>query len=194
MMSKSTRECPRLRIEDDEGRPIRLLMAALVAFVIVLLFAATFLIPPADAVEGAIVVTQAWSRATPGGSKVAGGYLMIENKGPAPDKLLSASTDVAKKVEIHEMAVNDGVMTMRPVEGGLPIEPGQTVKFAPGGLHLMIVGLSAPLVQGDKVPVTLKFEKAGEITVSFDVQPMGAPAPGPLSNVANPVVHSTAKM
>src|ERR1700686_4583623 len=127
---------------------------------------AYFLAAPARAEEikaGDLVITQAWSRATPGGSKVAGGYLMIENKGPAPDKLLSASPDVAKKGEIHKMAVNDGVMTRPPVEGGLPIEPGQTVKFAPGGLHLIIVGLSAPLVQGDKVPVTLKFEKAGEI-------------------------------
>ena len=95
------------------------------------------------------VVTQAWSRATPGGSKVAGGYLTIENKGPAPDRLLSASTDAAKKVEIHEMTVNDGVMTMRPVESGLPFAPGHTVKFAPGGHHLMIIGLTAPQ-QGDR--------------------------------------------
>lgn len=193
-MSKITRASAGLEDEDDEGGPIRLWMAGLVAFVIVILFAAMFLIPPANAADATIVVTQAWSRATPGGSKVAGGYLTIKNTGAAPDKLLSASTEVAKKVGIHEMAINDGVMTMRPVEGGLPIEPGGTVKFAPGGLHLMIVGLSAPLVQGDTVPVTLKFEKAGEVTVSFDVQAMGAPAPGPLSNVADPAVHSTAKM
>ena len=129
-----------------------------------------------------IVVTQAWSRATPVGSKVAGGYLTIENKGSAPDRLLSASTNAAKKIEVHEMAVNEGIMTMRPVEGGLSIEPGRTVKFAPGGLHLMIIGLSAPLVQGDKVPLALKFDKAGEITVSFDVRTMGAPSPGRVSN------------
>jgi periplasmic copper chaperone A len=141
-----------------------------------------------------IVVTQAWSRATPGGSKVAGGYLTIENKGSAPDKLLSASTNAAKKIEVHEMAVNEGVMTMRPVEGGLSIAPGRTVKFTPGGLHLMIIGLSAPLVQGDKVPVALKFEKAGEITVSFDVRTMGARAPGPLSNATDPAAHAVATM
>jgi copper(I)-binding protein len=97
-----------------------------------------------------MVVTQAWSRATPSGSKVAGGYLMIQNKGQVADKLLSASTDAAKRLEIHEMAVNDGVMTMRSVENGLMIEPGRTVKFAPGGLHLMFVGLLAPLKQGDQ--------------------------------------------
>jgi copper(I)-binding protein len=147
-----------------------------------------------DSAAAGIVVTQAWSRATPGGAKVAGGYLTIVNTGPAADRLLSASTEIASKVEIHEMAVNDGVMTMRPVEGGLPIEPGRTVKFAPGGLHLMIVGLTAPLVEGDKVPIMLKFEKAGAIRVSFDVQAMGAPAPGLLGNVAAPAIRSTAKM
>jgi copper(I)-binding protein len=93
------------------------------------------------------------------------------------------------------MAVTDGgVMTMRPVEGGLPIPAGGAVKFAPGGLHLMIVGLSTPLVRGDKVPVSLKFEKAGDIAVSFEVQAMGAQAPGPLSDVADPAIGSTAKM
>jgi periplasmic copper chaperone A len=141
-----------------------------------------------------IVVTQAWSRATPGGSKVAGGYLTIENGGLAPDRLLSASTDAAKKIEIHEMAVNDGIMTMRPVEGGPSIEPGRTVRFAPGGLHLMIIGLTGPLVQGDKVRVMLKFEQAGEISVSFDVRAMGAPAAGPLSNATDPAAHAAAKM
>ncbi len=155
------------------------------------------LLPAVHAEEPAatsIVVTQAWSRATPGGSRVAGGYLSIENRGSSADKLLSASTEIARKVEIHEMAVNGGVMTMRALEGGLSIEPGRTVKFAPGGLHLMSVGLATPLVRGDKVPVTLRFEKAGEITVSFDVQAMGATGPGPLSDAADPAIHSTAKM
>lgn len=147
-----------------------------------------------DVKAGDLVITQAWSRATPGGSKVAGGYLTIENTGPAQDRLLSASTNVAKKIEIHEMAVGDGVVTMRPVEGGLPIEPGHIVKFEPGGLHLMIVGLSAPLVQGDKVPVTLKFEKSGDIIVSFDVQAMGALAPAPLSNANDLPAQAAAKM
>jgi periplasmic copper chaperone A len=141
-----------------------------------------------------IVITQPWSRATPGGSKVAGGYLTVENKGSALDRLLSASTDVAKKVEIHEMAVTEGIMTMRPVEGGLAIEPGRNAKFAPGGLHLMIIGLTTPLMRGNKFPVTLKFEKAGEIKVSFDVRAMGGPAPGPLSNITDPAAHAAAKM
>ena len=135
---------------------------------------------PAQAQEvkaGDLVITQAWSRATPGGAKIAGGFLTIENKGAAPDRLTAVSGDVAGKVEIHEMAMNNGVMTMRPLDKGLPIEPGKTVKLAPGGLHLMLMDLKSPLKQGDKVPVTLEFEKAGKVVLSLDVQGVGAQAP-----------------
>jgi copper(I)-binding protein len=169
-----------ISMDCDESGPIRLLIAATVAFGLLVTFAAFLLIPAAPAPDVAaanIVVTQAWSRATPGGSKVAGGYLTIENQARVADRLLSGSTVAAKKLEIHEMAVNDGVMTMRPVENGLTIEPGRTVTFAPGGLHLMFVGLLAPLKQGDRTPVSLTFERAGAITVLFEVQAMGAPAP-----------------
>lgn len=126
---------------------------------------------------GDLLITQAWSRATPGGAKVAGGYLTIENKGSSPDRLIAGSTDVAGKFEIHEMAMNNGVMTMRPLDRGLPIEPGKTVKLAPGGFHLMLMDLKGALKQGDKVPVTLEFEKAGKVTLSLDVQGVGAQAP-----------------
>ena len=135
---------------------------------------------PAGAQEtkaGDLVITQPWSRATPAGAKVAGGYLTIENKGSAPDRLVSGAGDVAGKVEIHEMAMNNGVMTMRPLDKGLTIEPGKTVKLAPGGYHLMLMDLKGPLKQGEKVPVTLEFEKAGKVTLSLDVQGVGAQAP-----------------
>jgi copper(I)-binding protein len=126
---------------------------------------------------GDLVISQAWSRATPSGAKIAGGYLTIENKGSAPDRLVGGSGDIAGKVEVHEMTMNNGVMTMRPVEKGLTIEPGKTVKFAPGGYHLMMFDLKGPLKQGDKVPVTLEFEKAGKVTLSLDVQGIGAQGP-----------------
>jgi copper(I)-binding protein len=132
----------------------------------------------ADEVKaGDLVITQAWSRATPGGAKIGGGYLTIENKGSAPDRLIGGSADVADKVQVHEMATNNGVMTMRPLDKGLAIEPGKTVKLTPGGYHLMLQGLKSPLKQGDKVPVTLEFEKAGKVKLSFDVQGVGAQAP-----------------
>jgi copper(I)-binding protein len=142
---------------------------------------ATLLAAPARAQEvkaGDLVITQAWSRATPGGAKVAGGYLTIENKGAAADRLIGGSVDVAARVEVHEMAMNNGVMTMRQLEGGLAIEPGKTVKLAPGGYHLMMQELKGSLKQGDKLPVTLQFEKAGKVQVTFDIQGVGAQAPG----------------
>jgi copper(I)-binding protein len=139
-----------------------------------------FLATPALAEEvkaGDLVITQAWSRATPGGAKIGGGYLTIENKGSTPDRLIGGSADVAGKVEVHQMAMNNGVMTMRPLDKGLPIEPGKTVKLAPGGYHLMLFDLKSPLKQGDKVPVTLEFEKAGKVNLSLDVQGVGAKGP-----------------
>jgi copper(I)-binding protein len=137
----------------------------------------------ADEVKaGDLVVSQAWSRATPNGAKIGGGYLTIENKGAVADRLIGVSADVAGKVEVHEMAVNNGVMTMRPLDNGLAIEPGKTVKLAPGGYHLMMFDLKSPLKQGDRLPVTLEFEKAGKVAVSLDVQGIGAPAPGAASS------------
>jgi periplasmic copper chaperone A len=131
-----------------------------------------------DVKAGDLVITQAWSRQTPGGAKVAGAYLTIENKGTAPDRLVSGSGDVAGRVEIHEIAVEGGVMKMRPLDNGLTIDPGKTVKLAPGGYHLMLMDLKSQLKQGDKVPVTLQFEKAGKVNVSLDVQGVGAQSPG----------------
>jgi periplasmic copper chaperone A len=130
-----------------------------------------------DVKAGDLVISQAWSRATPGGAKTGGGFLTIENKGSAPDRLVTVSGDFAGKIEVHEMAVKDGVMTMRLLENGLTIEPGKTVKLAPGGYHLMMLDLKAPLKQGDKLPVTLQFEKAGTVAVSLTVEGMGAKGP-----------------
>lgn len=132
---------------------------------------------------GNLVITQAWSHATPGGAPVAGGYLTIENKGLLPDRLLSGASDAARKIEIHEMAMDKGIMTMRPIEGGLFIEAGKTVKFEPGGRHLMFIGLAAPFREGEQVPVSLAFETAGKVTVPFAVQGIGAHAPDPLTKL-----------
>jgi len=132
---------------------------------------------------GNLLITQAWSRATPGGAPVAGGYLSIENKGSLPDRLLSGSTDAARKIEIHEMAIEKGIMTMRPIEGGLFIEAGKTVKFEPGGRHLMFIGLAAPFREGEQVSVSLAFETAGKVAVPFLVQGIGTRAPDPLTKV-----------
>ena len=133
----------------------------------------------ADEVKaGDLVISQAWSRATPNGAKIGTGYFTIENKGTTADKLIGVSGDISDKIEVHEMSMNNGVMKMRPVDGGLTIDPGKTVKLAPNGYHLMIMDLKSPLKQGGKVPVTLEFAKAGKVAVTLDVQGIGAQAPG----------------
>ena len=131
-----------------------------------------------DVKAGDLVISQAWSRATPSGAKIGAGYLTIENKGKTSDKLIGVTGDVSPKIELHEMSMNNGVMRMRPVDGGLAIDPGKTVKLAPSGYHLMIMDLKSPLKQGDKLPLTLQFEKAGKVAVTLDVQGVGAQGPG----------------
>src|SRR5258708_13404778 len=110
-----------------------------------------------DIKAGDLVISQAWSRATPNGAKIATGYFTIENKGTTADKLVGVSGEVSDKIEVHEMSMNNGVMKMRPVDGGLTIEPGKTVKLAPSGYHLMIMDLKSPLHQRATVPGTLAF-------------------------------------
>src|ERR1700749_1900760 len=131
-----------------------------------------------DVKAGDLVISQAWSRATPNGAKSGAGYFTIENKGTTADKLIGVTGDVSSRIEVHEMSMNNGVMKMRPVEGGVTIDPGKTVKLAPNGYHLMIMDLKSPLKQGDKLPLTLQFEKAGKISVTLDVQGVGAQGPG----------------
>jgi copper(I)-binding protein len=162
---------------------IRMLSLASIAGAIIAACLITLPRARADEVKaGDLVITQAWSRATPGGARIGGGYLTIENRGSAPDRLIGGSADIAGKVEVHEMTMNNGVMTMRPLDKGLAIEPGKTAKLAPGGYHLMMFDLKSPLKQGDKLPVTLEFEKAGKVTISLDVQGVGAPAPARSDN------------
>jgi copper(I)-binding protein len=131
-----------------------------------------------DVKAGDLVISQAWSRATPNGAKIGAGYFTIENKGTAADKLIGVTGDVSPRIEVHEMSMNNGVMKMRPVDGGVSIDPGKTVKLAPSGYHLMIMDLKSPLKQGDKLPLTLQFEKAGKVAVTLDVQGVGAQGPG----------------
>lgn len=126
---------------------------------------------------GDLVISQAWTRATPGGAKVGGGYLTIENKGTVTDRLVGGSSAASGKFEVHQMSMSDGVMKMHPVEGGLAIGPGKTVKLAPGGYHLMLIDLKQPFKQGETVPVTLQFEKAGKVDISMNVQGIGSAAP-----------------
>src|ERR1700733_5535869 len=115
----------------------------------------------ADYDVGSIHIAAPWARATPKGASTGAGYMTITNKGTAPDRVSCVSDDASAQCQIHSMTMEDGVMKMRPVEGGLEIKPGETVTLQPGGYHVMFVGLKHPLEQGQSVKATLKFDTAG---------------------------------
>ena len=130
-----------------------------------------------DYTAGSLKIDHPWTRATPKGAAVAGGYLKITNAGAAPDRLVGGTFASAGRFEIHEMKTENGVMTMRGIPGGLEIKPGQTVEFKPGGYHVMFMDLKTPLQQGRSVKGTLVFEKAGTVEVEYAVEAMGGSAP-----------------
>jgi copper(I)-binding protein len=125
---------------------------------------------------GAVVVEAPWSRATPGGAKVASGYMRITNTGSEPDRLVGGSTVVAERFEVHRSTVVEGVAHMEPVSGGLEIAPGQTVELKPGSLHAMLVNLRQGLKPGETVKGMLVFEKAGVLKIEYQVGGIGAQA------------------
>lgn len=113
-------------------------------------------------------------RATLPNAPVGGGYLTMQNNGTVDDRLVSVSVTFARKSEIHDMVMNDNVMQMRPMPDGVVIPAGETVVFAPGGKHLMFMGLEEQLVAGAEAMVTLTFEKAGETSLAFPIVDMKA--------------------
>jgi periplasmic copper chaperone A len=136
--------------------------------------------PPAQSQEvklGDLVILQPWSRAAPRGAEVATSYLTIENKGTTADRLVGGSTEAAEKLQIEQISMIGGGMAVHPVEGGLAISPGEKVVLAPGGYRLALLKLKSQLKKGSKVSMTLEFEKAGRVAVSFDV--LGPAAKGP---------------
>jgi hypothetical protein len=131
-----------------------------------------------DVTIGSLKISAPWARATPKGASVGGGYMKITNTGTGPDHLIGGTTDVASRFEIHEMKMDNGVMKMRPVSGGLEIMPGQTVELNPSGVHVMLMGLKKQLEQGQHFKATLEFAKAGKVDVDFTVEGIGAQSPG----------------
>jgi hypothetical protein len=146
-----------------------------------------------DVMAGPLKISAPWARATPKGAAVGGGYMTITNTGTAPDRLIGGSTDVAGKFEIHEMKMDNGVMKMRPVEGGLEIKPGQTVKLDPGGYHIMLMGMKQQLKEGEHFKATLDFEKAGKVNVDFAVAGIGATNGGASHGTMNPKMQMDMK-
>ncbi|MDP2004042.1 MAG: copper chaperone PCu(A)C [Rubrivivax sp.] len=143
-------------------------------------FFATLVAAPALHAQTAVKVDGAWARPTVQGQAAGGGFLKITG-GPAADKLVSASASVSKTVELHTMVMEGDVMRMREI-GAIEVPAGKTVELKPGGLHVMFIGIHKPLKNGDSFPLTLRFEKAGEVKVEMKVMtqagmpamPMGA--------------------
>jgi copper(I)-binding protein len=125
---------------------------------------------------GDLTIQHPWSRATPPGAKVGGGYLTVTNNGSSADRLVGGSAEISTRFEIHDMAVENGIMKMRPA-GPIEIAPGATLSLAPGGKHIMMVGLTQTPKEGDTIAGTLVFEKAGTVKVEFKVEALGASAP-----------------
>lgn len=148
--------------------------------VVGLIVIATDLCVPAQAQDvkaGDITVVTPWARATPGGAKVGAAYLEVRAAAGAEDRLVGAKSPAAGAVEIHEHVNERGVMKMRRVDG-ITVPGGQTVSLKPGGHHLMLMDLKRPLKQGEKLPLTLEFEKAGAVAVEATIAPIGAKGPG----------------
>ena len=125
----------------------------------------------AAAEDSGLKIDKAWARATPGGAQTAAAYMTILSA--ASDRLLGVSSPAAAKAAIHETLMENGVMKMRPV-GVLELAPGKAVELKPGGYHVMLMGLKAPLKAGESFPVTLTFEKAGPREVTVKIEKPGA--------------------
>lgn len=132
---------------------------------------------------GPINISQPFSRATLPNAPVGGGFMTIENTGDQADRLVSVTSPASPDVQIHEMAMQGDVMKMRKLSDGLPIGAGETVTLAPGGLHLMFMGITQRFVEGQTVPVTLTFEKAG--TVELELPVLGAAADAPADHAGH---------
>jgi copper(I)-binding protein len=123
--------------------------------------------------QSAIHVDNPWARATPAGAKIGAVYLTLMNHGSSGDRLLSATTPVAEKVQFHSVSEDNGISRMREMRT-VEVAPGAVVSFNPGGMHIMVVGLKQPLKEGQTFPLTLTFEKAGKEEVSVPVAKIGA--------------------
>ncbi len=131
----------------------------------------------ADYTSGSLRVIQPWARATAPGAASGGSFLKIENKGAA-DRLVSASGSVSDEVQLHSMRMDGNVMRMEKLDKGIEIPAGGSVELKPGGLHIMLIGLKRPLKEGERFPLTLRFEKAGELGIEVETGSLGAAGPG----------------
>lgn len=122
---------------------------------------------------GELAIDHPWARATPENAKTGAAYMTLTNTGNKEDRLVSAASPVDDRVELHTHAMDGDVMRMRRI-GALEVHPGEPAVFQPGGLHVMLFGLKAPLREGQSFPLTLVFERSGSVEVRVTVQGIGA--------------------
>ena len=146
-----------------------------IALTSLIVFAAPALADPVKV--GDIEITNAWARATPPGAATAAAYLTVTNTGTAADTLTSVETPVAGMAMLHKMEMDNGVMKMRMVDGGIALDPGKSATLAPNGLHIMLMDMNAPLKAGGTLSLTLTFAKAGNVTLTVPVLPVGSKGP-----------------
>jgi copper(I)-binding protein len=118
-------------------------------------------------------IDHAFARATPPGAKTGGAFFVVENSGTTSDRLIRVASPAAAGAELHEMAMDGGVMKMRAI-AAMDVPAGGRLELKPGGYHVMMIDLKQPLKAGEKVPLTLTFERAGSIDIAVDVEAMGS--------------------
>ena len=139
---------------------------------------------------GDLKISEPWARSSPSRAKTGAAYVTkISNHGSKIDRLIDASAPVAKRVEVHTNIIENGIAKMRHVKA-IDINPGHSITLKPGGYHIMLMGLKAPLKIGDIFPLTLTFEKAGEIKVMTEIRKIG----GSHSHKMSPGKMSPGKM
>lgn len=136
----------------------------------ILSFSMPLSVMASDQAAGDLTFASPWIRASVPGQVNGAGYVQIANKAGQSDRLVSATTSGVNRVELHTIINENGVAKMREVTG-IDVPANGTVKLIPGGFHIMFLGLSEPFKAGASIPVTLKFEKAGEVRVNFEIKP-----------------------
>ncbi len=124
------------------------------------------------ATVGPVTISEAYARASIGRAPNSGAYMMLTST--AEDRLVAAETPAAARAELHTHLMDNGVMKMRPVEGGIPVAPGAPTMLQPGGFHVMLMGLTGPMTEGETIDLTLTFEKAGKVTLQVPVRGIAA--------------------
>lgn len=133
--------------------------------------------------KGPIKVESSFARASASAAVKSGAaYVTVTNTGDAPDRLIAVKGTAARSIQLHTHKMQDGAMVMTQIEGGVALATGETVTFKPGGNHIMMMGLTAPLVEGETVPLVLVFESAGEIAVDVPILGIGAMEHGSMNH------------